>query len=263
MRLSLLTGARANEILSLRCGDILGLDGGTPEAIATGTKNDSAPRIIPLHDFARRVVKARLADLPDTGTDAPLFPEVPAEGYDNRRSKAISTRFPDIRRRILGPDDGADWHSFRRSFLTACETALHNGGRLNPQNIALLAGHKRPELALSLYSDWAKMGRHRQSPDFRRKLQTLQDAVDDVVRLGFATEVLAALEITAGCRPPMTRTQPLFRRNRPVVVKRVLKLHRGDDPKRPARKRTMPLGGPREPAECPLVLPATHIAGKG
>ena len=213
IRLSLLTGARASETLSLRVRDVL--EDGTAVALAAeGGKTDSASRIVPLHPFAVRVLADRLALLPDQAPAASLWPEGPATGRDKRRSKIIGNRFPVIRRRILGEDDGADFHSFRRSFLTAAETALHHGGRINGELVALLAGHERKGLAFSLYSDWVKMGRAGFRGQLGDRLRTLREAVEDVVELGFEEAVKEALRETEGARPVVVRTAPAFRRSR-------------------------------------------------
>lgn len=217
-RLALLTGARADELLSLRVVDVI--EDGTAIAVAAGRKGgktESASRIIPLVPHARDVLRQRLADLTDRAPDAPLWPEVPAQGADRRRSKTVATRFPDIRRRLLGPSDEVDFHSFRRSFLTAAESAMHAGGRVNEAMIALLAGHKRGGLALDLYSDWARLGRRKLGGALAERLTTLQAAMDDIVGLGLAPEVRAALDATAGSRPPVVRTAPAFRRS-PALI---------------------------------------------
>ncbi len=52
IRLGLLTGARANEVLSLTFGDVI--EDGTAIATSAKGKTDSAPRIIPLHPYARK-----------------------------------------------------------------------------------------------------------------------------------------------------------------------------------------------------------------
>jgi hypothetical protein len=115
--------------------------------------------------------------------------------------------------RILGAGDDVDLYSFRRSFLTAAESALNGGGRLNGEIIKLLAGHSRNGLALDVYSDWTRLGR-RGTLDggMAAKLKTLRAAVDDAVDLGLPSEVLKALEETAGSRPVVVRTAPAFRR---------------------------------------------------
>ena len=213
IRLSLLTGARASETLSLRVRDVLE-DGTAVVLAAQGGKTDNAARVVPLHPVAARVLADRLASLPDQAPDAPLWPEVPETGRDRRRSKIIGNRYPAIRRRILGEDDGTDFHSFRRSFMTAAETALHSGGRLNVELVALLAGHERKGLAFSLYSDWARMGRSGFRGQLGERLRTLREGVEDVVELGFEEAVKVALSETAEDRPALKRTAPAFQRSR-------------------------------------------------
>ena len=212
IRLALLTGARASEVMGLTLADVI--EDGTAIVVAADGrgKTDAASRIIPLHDLAQRVVRDRIASLPQGAPDAPLWPEVPATGRDQRRSKIIANRYPTLRRRILGESDEVDFHSFRRSFLTAAETAMHARGRLNEALVALLVGHRRGSLALDLYSDWTRLGRRRMDGNLGERLATLRAAVDDTVALGFDATVLKALAETAGARPVMRRVQPAFRR---------------------------------------------------
>jgi len=157
IRLGLLTGARASELAGLCVGDVIA--DGAAIATARRGKSASASRIIPLHPLAQSVINARIAALADQAEDAPLWAEVPGVGADERRAKVLVSRFVPVRRRILGDDDGADLHSLRRSFMTACETAQYAGGRINPEIMALLVGHKRGTMALDLYSEWSRLGR--------------------------------------------------------------------------------------------------------
>jgi integrase len=213
MRLLLLTGARPEEILSLRRMDIIAA--GTAVALAAheaGGKTKNAKRILPLHAYARAVVAARLAALPDTSPEASLWPEVPAQGDDARRTKTISTRFVAIRRRLLPKSAGVDLYSLRRSFMTASETAKNAGGRLDDGLIARLAGHGQGHLALDVYSDWSRLGRPELSGELLTRLATLTSAVDDVVALGFSEEVIKALAETSDFRPAVVRTAPAFSR---------------------------------------------------
>lgn len=213
IRIALLTGGRLEEVLSLRVCDVI--EGGAAIAVAAserGGKTEAASRIIPLHAHAQRVVRARMANLGDPEGAVPLFPEVPAQGPDGRRAKTIASRFTPIRRRILGDSDEVDFHSLRRSFLTAAETALHHGGRVTPELIALLAGHKRGGLAFDLYSDWSRLGRGRMAGRLGERLGVLSAAVDDIVALGLPEAVRAALAETADNRPQMVRLAPAFRR---------------------------------------------------
>ncbi len=173
-------------------------------------KSDAASRIIPLHALAQEVIQARLASLEDRSPGASLWPEVASAGNAEKRAKTLSTRFVAVRRRILGEDDGADMHSLRRSFMTAAETAHHAGGRINPELIDLLVGHKRGRMSLDLYSEWSRMGR--MVGGMSDKLATLRAAVDDTVELGLAPEVRKALEETRGARPAVVRVRPAFSR---------------------------------------------------
>lgn len=217
IRLALLTGARADEVFGLTVGDVL--EDGTAIAVAAQGrgKTEAASRIIPLHAHAQRVMRDRLAGLPSLEREASLWPEVPATGKDLRRSKIIASRFPIVRRRILGEGEGVDWHSFRRSWITAAETAMHAHGRLNAELVALLVGHQRKGLAFTLYSDWARLGRGRLTGALRDRLGTLAAAIEDAVALGFDEDVKRALQETAGGRPPVLRMAPAFRREVPVA----------------------------------------------
>ena len=123
----------------------------------------------------------------------------------------LATRFVPVRRRILGDDDGADLHSLRRSFMAACETAQHAGGRISPELTALLVGHKRGTMALDLYSEWSRLGR-RLTGGLADKLATLRAVMGDAIALGMAPKVPRALEETQGDRPPVKRTRPAFSR---------------------------------------------------
>ena len=214
MRLALLTGARLSELLDLTVAGVI--EEGAALAVASdpkrGGKTAAASRIIPLHTLAQEVVRARLASLGDCAPGAPLWPEIPPGGANMSRAKTFATRFVKLRRRLLGLSDEVDWHSFRRSWMTAAETAMHANGRVNDALIGLLGGHKRGSLALDLYSDWTRMGRPHMAGKLADKLETLRAAVDDVVALGMAPEVLKALEETQGNRPAVVRTRPAFKR---------------------------------------------------
>lgn len=217
IRLSLLTGSRASELLSLRFCDVL--EGGSAVVLVPDDgkkmvgKSSAAARVVPLHPLAQRVVADRMASLPNRAQEASLWPEVPETGRDSRRSKIISNRFVAVRRRILGDSDEVDLHSFRRSFVTAGESAIHGGGRLTIDLLHLLDGHQREGLSLGLYSDWSRMGRTGFRGALGERLKVLRDAVEDIVQIGFAGAVLDALNETAKDRPAVVRTTPAFRRH--------------------------------------------------
>ena len=89
---------------------------------------------------------------------------------------------------------------------------MHGGGRINPQLLALLVGHKRDALSFDLYSDWSRLGRTAMRSGLADKLKTLREAAEDAVELGFERAAQVALEETASARPAMKRLQPAFRR---------------------------------------------------
>lgn len=208
IRLGLLTGARASELVGLRLADVI--EDATLIATRPG-KSDAAARLLPLHRFAQDVVRARLASLEDHGPAALLFPEVAGSDRAEKPAKALSTRFVAARRRILGDDDTVDLHSLRRSWSTAAETAIYRGGRVTPDLQDRLFGHKTKRLAADLYSDWSRLGR-RMVGDMTRQVAILRGAAEDVIDLGLDAAVLAALEETRNNRPPVVRVALAFRR---------------------------------------------------
>lgn len=212
MRLGLLTGCRLGELTGLRRCDVVA-DGTAIIVAAVRGKTKNARRLLPLHPVAQAVLSARAASMPDTSPDASLWNELPTTA-DGRRGPKVTDRFIEARRRILGESDEVDFHSFRRNFSTALETAMHNGGRVNQETINLLMGQSRGSLALDLYSDWTRLGRGAMPGALRSALDTLRAAVDDMVTLGLDPAVVAALTETAGSRPPVVRTAPAFTRRK-------------------------------------------------
>jgi integrase len=76
LRLSLLTGARANEVCSLRRSDLT-RDGWGMKVREEIAKTGRGVREVPLHPLARAVIMARLADLPPTSDpEAPMVTSV-------------------------------------------------------------------------------------------------------------------------------------------------------------------------------------------
>jgi integrase len=97
-RLGLLTGLRAVELADLRICDLM--NDHTAIMVPIG-KTRNARRLIPLPRAASDVIAARLADLPDTSPDAPLWPEVPVLGLTGSRGGKLSDRFRIARQRLL------------------------------------------------------------------------------------------------------------------------------------------------------------------
>ena len=211
-RLLLLTGARPGGVLGLTRRDVWGR-GDEPEVlIIRADKTASGSRVVPLHRCAAAVVKQRLADLTDTSADAPLWPEIPPQGKDRGRATVMTTRFAPIHKRLFGNAKGIQLYSFRRTFISAAETAMHRGGPVTPEMIALLVGHKRGTMAFDVYSDWTRLATPALRPNLMERLAPLQAAVDSVVSLGMGGDVLAALDATTDNRTPMLRVAPAFRR---------------------------------------------------
>lgn len=199
LRLGLLTGCRADELASLRVADFVD---GTSIRIRMG-KTGNARRTLPLHAAAQRVLVERLAQLPDTAPTAPLFPEIPAQGPDQKRGKMLTTRFLPAMRRIL-KDAGlettgeVDLHSLRRSFAQHVRNAMQEDGGVDTVLLGALMGHSESTLALKVYG--------------RNTLpQHLRQAVDAMGEKGLPEEVRQALEETAGQRPRMVRFVPVER----------------------------------------------------
>ena len=211
-RLMLLTGARPAGLLALTKANVWGR-GDSPEVIIIHEdKTPSGRRVVPLHRHAAAVVKARLADLADSLDDAPLWPEIPPQGDDQDRTTVMSTRFASVRRRLFGTAKGIQLYSFRRTFASAAETAMHKGGPVMRDMIALIVGHKRGTMALDVYSDWSRLAEADLRPILVERMATLQAAVDSIVSLGMGDDVLAALDATADKRMPLLSADMAFRR---------------------------------------------------
>ena len=193
IRLGLLTGARLNEICSLRRVDII-RDGTGMRVDHSAAKTDNSVREIPLHALAQRVIKDRLRDLPATDDpEAPLFPELPPAGPDRKRSWKLPSKFSIWRKEVLGDDDTVDFHSFRRCFATHFEMAQGAGASACTDLVLKdLMGHARGSVTGGYVSKdlgWQKY----------------TDAIDAMVAHGLPPTVLKALEETAGLRPALPR----------------------------------------------------------
>lgn len=163
-RLGLLTGARQNELCSLTAGRVVVPE--NPEELwgiavtEDVSKTDNSVRTIPLHPLAREIVERRLKACPVDEPDAPLFPECPPGGEDNKRGWTFSKHFLRYRKAVLGAaGNGTDFHSTRRCFATFMEEAQARGvPACTPLVIDHLIGHKAERLAANTYAakrfDW-------------------------------------------------------------------------------------------------------------
>ncbi|GBQ05322.1 hypothetical protein AA14362_0363 [Acetobacter cerevisiae DSM 14362] len=157
--MGLLTGARQNELCSLtvdrvivpdRAGELWGIEVTEDEG-----KNDNAVRSIPLHPLIRPIIERRRAAAIATGEeDAPLFPECPPGGEDNKRGWTFSKHFLRYRKAVLGKAGrGTDFHSTRRCFSTFMEIALAHGATACTATVHdHLVGHHSERLAVNTYA---------------------------------------------------------------------------------------------------------------
>jgi integrase len=149
MRIAALSGLRIGEIGRLTVADC---DGGVFDIRDTKTK--AGERRVPIHTHLRPIVAARSAGKP---AEAFLFDELKASpGRERERTAKASERFTEYRRAIGIDERGetqrqanADFHSFRRWFITKAEQAGQQ-----PHIISAVAGHAegRQGMTLGRYS---------------------------------------------------------------------------------------------------------------
>lgn len=134
--LGLFTGARLNEICELRPADVK--DGGLQ--IREG-KTDAAQRWLPIPKPVGAIIARRAKN------EGWLFPELKPSGPDGKRSWNVQKRINRWIGNELEDSSEVNFHSFRRSYATACEQVdLH----LNTQSE--LMGHTKPSLAGRVYA---------------------------------------------------------------------------------------------------------------
>ncbi len=193
LRLGLLTGARANELCSLRLRDVTRNGTGVLVTPAV-SKTDNAPREIPLHPFAQAIIAIRLNALPASASpEAPLFPELPIGGPDKKRSWKFSSRYASWRQTVLGKSREVDFHSLRRCFATHLEMAQAAGASVCTELARKdLIGHARPGVTAGYV---------------RKDLgwDTYTQCIEAMVAVGMPEGVREALEETKGTRPESAR----------------------------------------------------------
>jgi integrase len=141
-----LTGARVEEIASLRVSDVHGDRLHIPK-----TKTNAGRRWIPVHSRLGKLIAARLKN---KRSDERVFSDVVSASKLGTHSAAFVKRFGYYRASIGIADkrDGIrrsliNLHSFRRWFITKAEQA-----DINPWVIAAVVGHARPGMTLGVYS---------------------------------------------------------------------------------------------------------------
>jgi integrase len=145
MVLGLLTGMRLDEICALRLGDITRDSDGAYWIDIKKAKTRAGVRLVAmLHPHGTTVLDRR--SMHGQSPDTQLFPEFRGGGYDGKLSWAVSKAFGRFRKQA-GLTSATDFHSFRRTFITA----LENAGADQVQ-IARFVGHELPTLAFAVYS---------------------------------------------------------------------------------------------------------------
>jgi integrase len=147
--LGLYTGARLNELASLRCNDLTihEAEEGRPAhvlcAIRSG-KTEAATRTVAVtHPRVLAMLRGRAPNKPPA---AQVFHELTPGGPDGKLSWAVSKAFTRYRREC-GVPDGTDYHSLRRTFLTLME---HKG--VDYVAVARFVGHQVPTMMHAVYS---------------------------------------------------------------------------------------------------------------
>ena len=139
--LALWTGARLEELAQLHHDDLAHDCNGIPyirindEGIKR-TKTESSVRNVPVHPF---LVSIGVLDLFKTGNarSKRIFPELKPAGRLEKFGDTYSTHFTDYRRACGLYEKLRDFHSLRRSFITA----LINTFGVHPLAVAALVGH--------------------------------------------------------------------------------------------------------------------------
>jgi len=143
------TGARIEEICSLRCKDV----DLQQESITIATaKTEAGERTIPIHPYIKDVIK----ELIEGSTDDYLLSGLTKNKYGNR-SNAIGKKFG----RLKTQHDFSSryvFHSIRKTFTTMLENAGVG------ENIAAdIIGHEKPRITYGLYSGGASLAVMRQA----------------------------------------------------------------------------------------------------
>jgi integrase len=150
--LAMYTGARREELATLRCGHI---DLARGAIAMPGTKSDAARREVPIHPALRPVLQR----LVNAAGGKLLFPK-PRHTKFGKLGDALGKRFHTLKEGIARNDQ--DFHSIRRTVCTMAEDV-----GIQENILARVVGHKIPRLSLGLYSagpslatkaaEWAKL----------------------------------------------------------------------------------------------------------
>lgn len=141
IRLAMVTGARLDELCSLKTADAEKRVDGWWIVIREG-KTDAAVREVPIHDSAAHVLERRRKT-----SDGFLFSGLAPGGPDKKRSWNVSKAFGRYCNKLGFNDEALVFHSLRKTFTEVMEAA-----EVPETTIKLLIGHKRSSLTYGGYS---------------------------------------------------------------------------------------------------------------
>ena len=142
VRLALVTGARLDELCSLKKTDVEKRKDGWWICIRQG-KTEAAIREVPVHESVAHVLKRRLSTADDY-----LFPGLLPGGPDRKRSWYVSKAFARYCEKLGFNDEGLVFHSLRKTFIEAMEAA-----EVPETTVKLLVGHRRNSITYGKYSE--------------------------------------------------------------------------------------------------------------
>src|SRR5262249_26384738 len=141
VRLALVTGARLDELCSLKTLDAEKRTDGWWIVIREG-KSQAAVREVPIHESAAHVVERRQG-----APDGFLFTGLSSGGPDGKRSWNVSKAFGRYCSKIGFNDEALVFHSLRKTFTEVMEAA-----EVPETTVKLLIGHTRSSLTYGDYS---------------------------------------------------------------------------------------------------------------
>jgi integrase len=146
--LGLYTGARLNELCSLRVEDVTVAEGAASATLVVREgKTEAAARTIAVTHWAVLAMLQRR--LTGKKPSAQLFEELRPGGTDGKLSVQASKAFTRYRR-ACGVPDGTDFHSLRRTFMT-----MHEHKSTDYVAVARFVGHEIPSIMHAVYSGGA------------------------------------------------------------------------------------------------------------
>jgi integrase len=174
VRLSLVTGARMEELCALMVSDVHQRDDGWWITIREG-KTEAALRDIPVHESAAHVLKRRLKE-----AKSYLFDRLLPGGPDKKRSWHVSKAFGRFTRKLGLGEERQVFHALRNTFVEVMEAA-----EVPESTVKLIIGHARQSMTFGRYS--------------KGKRVQLRDAIN---KLHYASGVMRLIRKEAAEKPP-------------------------------------------------------------